>query len=109
MRTGFRATQHTHVQYLLQCHEMLLHAAVRLDRSFAYRCLFTLMLKATAEHAECCPTCTYSCCLQAMGSEVKYQDAIIERNQEHVSNADSQLRNLSNQAVKDHRLNYKRR
>ncbi|KAL0035899.1 hypothetical protein WJX77_007037 [Trebouxia sp. C0004] len=46
---------------------------------------------------------------EAMGSEVKYQDAIIERNQEHVSVADSQLRNLSNQAVKDHRLNYKRR
>jgi hypothetical protein len=44
-----------------------------------------------------------------MGSEVKYQDAIIERNQEHVSVADTQLRNLSNQAVKDHRLNYKRR
>ncbi len=47
--------------------------------------------------------------MQAMGSEVKYQDAIIERNQEHVSVADNQLRNLSNQAVKDHRLNYKRR
>ena len=88
---------------------MLLHAAVRLDHSFAYRRLFTLMLKAAAGHAESSPTCTCSCCLQAMGSEVKYQDAIIERNQEHVSNADSQLRNLSNQAVKDHRLNYKRR
>ena len=46
------------------------------------------------------------CCLQAMGSEVKYQDAIIERNQQHVSTADNQIRNLSNQAVKDHRLNY---
>lgn len=46
---------------------------------------------------------------EAMGSEVKYQDAIIDRNQDHVSNADTQLRNLSNQAVKDHRLNYKRR
>lgn len=46
---------------------------------------------------------------EAMGSEVKYQDAIIERNQAHVSTADTQLRNLSNQAVKDHRLNYTRR
>lgn len=82
---------------------MLLHAAVRLDHSFAYRHLFTLVLKAAARHIH------IFCCLQAMGSEVKYQDAIIERNQEHVSNADSQLRNLSNQAVKDHRLNYKRR
>lgn len=48
-------------------------------------------------------------CVQAMGSEVKYQDNIIERNQAHVSTADNQLRNLSNQAVKDHRLNYRRR
>ena len=47
--------------------------------------------------------------VQAMGSEVKYQDTIIERNQAHVSTADTQLKNLSNQAIKDHRLNYRRR
>lgn len=69
----------------------------------------------------CCSLCTcvthchtrgpsvHTLCVQAMGSEVKYQDAIIERNQAHVSTADTQLRNLSNQAVKDHRLNYTRR
>ena len=51
----------------------------------------------------------FTCCLQAMGSEVKYQDAIIERNQNHVAVADNQLRNLSNQAVKDHRLGHRRR
>lgn len=47
--------------------------------------------------------------VQAMGSEVTYQDKIIDRTGEHVSTADNQLRHLSNQAVKDHRLNYTRR
>lgn len=48
-------------------------------------------------------------CVQAMDSEIKYQDPILKRVTDHTDTAENQLKNLDRQAIKDHRLGYRRR
>ena len=52
-----------------------------------------------------------TCCivLQAMHGEVKYQDDIINRVDDKVVKQNDNIRGLSDQARKDHRLGYTKR
>jgi hypothetical protein len=45
---------------------------------------------------------------EAMGTEIQYQDGVIDRVQDHTDQAHDKLRNLTGQARKDHRLGRRR-